>query len=162
LAPSILMRDHPAPSPLVVDDSRLVRADSHDEPELPPLAFSGEQVAGGRVAAETALRRLEGPARPTTAAGEPVFAAPWESRAFGMAVALDRAGAVDFAEFQEELIAEISHWEATVSDYPDNEWSYYRRWLHALERIVTSRQFVDPDELDHETLALLQHRGHEH
>lgn len=159
------MGDHPAPSALVVDDSRVNRSESHDPAELPPLTFTGEQVAGGRLVAETMLRRLEGPAQPPTADGEPMFAAPWESRAFGMAVALDRAGLVDFAEFQAELIAEIAHWEATVSEHPGNEWSYYRRWLAALERIVTSRQFVDSEHLDRETEALLQHRhghGHEH
>ena len=39
--------------------------------------------------------------------GELVFSAPWESRAFGMAVALHEQGAYDWDAFRDRLVAEI-------------------------------------------------------
>ena len=37
-----------------------------------------------------------------------MFEAPWQSRAFGLAIALHDAGAIDFEEFRERLVAEIA------------------------------------------------------
>src|SRR2546425_1086769 len=44
--------------------------------------------------------------------GELVFTDPWESRAFGIAVTASEAGAYDWEEFRQGLIAEIAVWEA--------------------------------------------------
>jgi nitrile hydratase accessory protein len=71
--------------------------------------------------------------------GELVFDAPWESRAFGMAVALDQAGAVDFESFRQRLIEEIGE---------DPDRPFYSAWLEALESVVIDRSAVTPDELD--------------
>ncbi|GED84200.1 hypothetical protein TNCT6_12850 [Streptomyces sp. 6-11-2] len=43
---------------------------------------------------------IEGPAAPRRSNGELVFAEPWESRAFGMAVTLYEAGVFGWTEFQ--------------------------------------------------------------
>ena len=40
--------------------------------------------------------------------GEPVFEAPWQSRAFGMVVGLHKAGLYPWDEFKELLIDEIA------------------------------------------------------
>ena len=40
--------------------------------------------------------------------GELVFAAPWEGRAFGIAVALNESGAYEWGEFQGRLAEEIA------------------------------------------------------
>jgi nitrile hydratase subunit beta len=156
------MSDRPTPAPLVVDHGHLRRT-SRDQPDLPPLAFTSEQVDQGRRSAEAAIRRLTGRWQPPRSDDDaPVFEAPWQSRAFGMVVALDRAGIVDFAEFQRELVEEISRWEADASEYPGDDWSYYRRWMSALERVVARRKLVDSEQLDRETDALLRHSGHHH
>jgi len=102
-----------------------------------------------------------GPAAPPRDNGELVFAAPWESRAFGLALALNEAGLIDWEEFRQALIREIGDWEAA---HPSGEgWSYYGCWLRALERTASARGLVDPGALD-ERAALLAARpaGHDH
>ena len=75
----------------------------------------------------------DAPAAPPRSNGELVFTEPWESRAFGVAVALHDAGVVDFEAFRTRLIGEIGDWEAS---HPagDEDYRYYERWLTALER----------------------------
>jgi nitrile hydratase accessory protein len=77
---------------------------------------------------------VDGPGAPPRANGELVFAEPWESRAFGMAVALHDAGAFAWSDFQAALVARIAAWEA---DGPGHEtWSYYVHWVGALEDVL--------------------------
>jgi nitrile hydratase accessory protein len=74
---------------------------------------------------------VDGPAAPPRSNGELVFAEPWESRTFGMAMALTDAGVLDWDDFRAALIARIKWWE---DDPPEGErWSYYRCWQLALE-----------------------------
>ena len=74
---------------------------------------------------------LDGPAAPPRSNGELVFAEPWESRTFGVAMALTDAGLLDWKDFRDALIARIKQWEA---DPPEGEcWNYYRCWQLALE-----------------------------
>jgi nitrile hydratase accessory protein len=80
----------------------------------------------------TAPLAVDGPAAPPRANGELLFTAPWESRAFGMAVALYEAGAFSWPDFQQALIARIAAWEAA----PDGDWNYYAHWLAALEDVL--------------------------
>ena len=81
-----------------------------------------------------------GPAAPPRDNGELVFGAPWESKAFGLALALTDAGLIDWADFRQALIGEISGWEAA---HPSGEgWSYYDCWLRSLERVVSARGLV--------------------
>lgn len=81
----------------------------------------------------TAPLAVDGPAAPPRANGELLFTAPWESRAFGMAVALYEAGAFAWSDFQQALIARIAAWEAA----PEGGWSYYTHWLGALEDVLS-------------------------
>ncbi|GAA5164138.1 nitrile hydratase accessory protein [Pseudonocardia eucalypti] len=109
----------------------------------------------------TAPLAVEGPAAPPRSNGELVFAAPWESRAFGMAVTLYDSGAFQWPEFQAALIARIGAWEAAG---PAREpWSYYHHWLAALEDVLTATGTLTPDELDTRA-ETLTHRpaGHDH
>ncbi|GAA2851370.1 hypothetical protein GCM10010472_05550 [Pseudonocardia halophobica] len=80
----------------------------------------------------TAPLAVDGPAAPPRANGELLFTAPWESRAFGMAVALYEAGAFAWPDFQQALITRIAAWEAA----PEGGWSYYTHWLGALEDVL--------------------------
>ena len=80
--------------------------------------------------------------------GELVFEAPWEGRAFGLAVAMDESGVYDWADFRDRLVAE------TAADERDGEpTGYYQRWLRALERLSLDRGLVTPAELDARTAA---------
>jgi nitrile hydratase accessory protein len=81
-----------------------------------------------------------GPAAPPRDNGELVFAAPWESQVFGVAMALHEAGNFDWEDFRQALIAEIAAWEAVGRDGGD--WSYYRCWLGALERLLADQGLV--------------------
>jgi len=102
-----------------------------------------------------------GPAAPPRDNGELVFAAPWESRAFGLALALNEAGLIDWEEFRQALIREIGDWEAA---HPSGEgWSYYECWLRALERTAGARGLVDPRALaDRAALLAARPAGHDH
>ena len=109
----------------------------------------------------TAPLPVDGPAAPPRSNGELVFAAPWESRAFGMAVALHDAGAFPWEVFQAALVARIGAWEAA---HPGGEGaSYYHRWLEALEDVLAARGVVAPAETTTRA-EHLAHRpaGHDH
>lgn len=60
---------------------------------------------------------------------EPVFAAPWEARAFALAVTLRDAGHLSWPDFQAALAARIT--ADPAGDVP-----YYEHWLAALEALV--------------------------
>ena len=89
---------------------------------------------------------LIGPAAPPLANGELVFSAPWESRAFGLAHALVRAGQFSWDDFREQLIAELESWDAQSS--PDEPFVYYEHWLRALEKLSAQRGLCVAEELE--------------
>jgi nitrile hydratase accessory protein len=90
--------------------------------------------------------------------GELVFEQPWESRAFGIAAALADQGLFSWKDFQAGLIAEVSRREAEPGEY-----SYYDRWLGALEALLSERGVVSVDDIDARA-DVLCHRpaGHDH
>jgi nitrile hydratase accessory protein len=109
--------------------------------------------------ADTAyLLDAAGPAAPPRDNGELTFAAPWESQAFGLALALHEAGQIDWEDFRQRLIAEIAGWEA---GHPGDDWSYYGCWLGALERTLTEHGLVGGDDLGARA-ALLAARPPDH
>ena len=101
------------------------------------------------------------PAAPPRSNGELVFEAPWESRAFGVAVALQDAGLLDFETFRARLIQEIGAWEvehaASAGGY-----RYYERWLEALERVLLETGLVDVDHVAVARQALEHEWSHDH
>ncbi|MCW0213193.1 MAG: nitrile hydratase accessory protein [Pseudonocardia sp.] len=102
---------------------------------------------------------VDGPAAPPRANGELLFSAPWESRAFGMAVTLHDTGAFGWATFQAALIARIAAWEAA----PAGSWSYYEHWLGALEDVLAGDGTVTTTELDARSATLAARpAGHDH
>jgi nitrile hydratase accessory protein len=109
----------------------------------------------------TAPLPIDGPDAPPRANGELVFAEPWESRAFGMAVTLYEAGAFTWDRFQAALIARIAAWEA---DPPEGErWNYYQQWLGALEDVLTDDGAISADEIVVRADALAgRPAGHDH
>jgi nitrile hydratase accessory protein len=69
--------------------------------------------------------------------GELVFAAPWEGRAFGLAVLLSEKGAYAWNDFRERLVEEIGKGDD----------AYYESWLDALQSLLLARGVVTTDEV---------------
>ncbi|WP_177212658.1 nitrile hydratase accessory protein [Geodermatophilus ruber] len=86
--------------------------------------------------------------------GELAFSAPWEIRAFALAVAAHRDGRFSWPEFQGRLVAAIDRWER-ADPAERASWSYYREWLQGLESLLLERGLVDADELDARTHEFL-------
>ena len=75
--------------------------------------------------------------------GELIFDSPWESRAFGIAVALHGDRRFDWREFRAGLIDEINRAETEAS-----ETSYYERWLVSLESVLVARGLLSKAEVE--------------
>jgi nitrile hydratase accessory protein len=101
----------------------------------------------------------DAPAAPPRSNGELVFEEPWESRAFGVAVALHDAGIVDFETFRARLVREIGAWESEHGPV-DPGYRYYERWLTALERTLLETGLVDATRVEAARASL--ERGWEH
>lgn len=82
----------------------------------------------------------DGPAAPPRDNGELIFESPWESRLFGMTMALCEKGHIAWPEFQQQLIVEIGKWEKTSS--PEDEYHYYHHWLAALENVLAHKTLI--------------------
>ncbi len=85
--------------------------------------------------------------------GDMAFNHAWEIRAFAIATAMHDDGAFDWPEFQEELIRSIQHWES--SNDSTTGWSYYDRWMEALEKLLGDKGMLDTEELDRRTAEVL-------
>jgi nitrile hydratase accessory protein len=107
-----------------------------------------------RLLSEDALPELQ------TDANEPVFKAPWQARAFAIAVVLSNyeEGVYTWDDFQGNLVDEVQS-AANAAEPPDeanlgadiawSEATYYERWLDALEQVLLEEGVVDPDEMRH-------------
>lgn len=93
----------------------------------------------------TEMLDAEGPAAPPRENGELVFGAPWESRLFGLTMALYDAGHFAWDDFRRLLIEEIGEWDR--ADHPDDEWNYYERWAVAFERLLDAKGICGMAEL---------------
>jgi nitrile hydratase accessory protein len=92
------------------------------------------------------IGQMDGPAALPRANGELVFAAPWEGRAFGVAVALSEQGLYPWRAFRDRLVAEIA-----AADAAGTPSGYYERWLAALEQLSIERGLITAAELDART-----------
>jgi nitrile hydratase accessory protein len=86
---------------------------------------------------------------PPAAAGEPVFAAPWEGRAFGLALDTVEQLGLPWEAFRERLIAAIAE---------EPERAYYESWVVALERLVADHDLVTEADLTHERAEVAAYR----
>jgi nitrile hydratase accessory protein len=101
---------------------------------------------------------VDGPAAPPRSNGELVFAAPWESRAFGLAMALHDGGFFEWEAFRRQLMAAVARAEAA-----GGEFSYYRCWLEALQTLLDSAGVVDRAAVEERTAELAcRPAGHDH
>ena len=89
--------------------------------------------------------------------GELVFQAPWEARAFGLAVALNQQDLYKWREFSAELAATIA--EAEQNDDPS---SYYTRWIASLEELIIAKGLLSREQLDAKTAEYAANIHDEH
>jgi nitrile hydratase accessory protein len=101
------------------------------------------------LSADRKIASMDGPAALPRKNGELVFEAPWEGRAFGMAVALSEARHFDWEEFRQALIAEIAEDDAHGHPAP-----YYEQWLASFEHLLTARGILTPAEIERRTAEL--------
>jgi nitrile hydratase accessory protein len=70
-----------------------------------------------------------------------VFSAPWEARAFALALQLAESGYFTWDEFRDRLIAEVrASDKIRARDGTSDHGEYYDHFLHALERIVEEKK----------------------
>ena len=98
---------------------------------------------------------------PPRSNGELVFAAPWEGRAFGLAVALTEHGIFSLSDFQAALIEAIAQWDE--QHRPVEEYHYYECWLSALEALVVETTEVTMPEITSLIADFMERpAGHDH
>lgn len=116
----------------------------------------------GTCGTPTPVLDVEGAAAPPRDNGELVFAAPWESRAFGMAVSLSEQGVFAWDTFRDRLVARIADREAGAGpDAPD--FHYYTCWLAALEDVLVGSGLIATDDVVAHSAALAARPpGHDH
>jgi nitrile hydratase accessory protein len=90
------------------------------------------------------IAEMVGPASLPRRSGELVFQAPWERKAFAMAVTLCAQGVFEWEEFRERLMAEIATAEHAAGPHARTSVlpSYYESWLAALERLLREKGIV--------------------
>ncbi len=76
--------------------------------------------------------------------GELVFGAPWEGRAFGIAVALNEGGRYEWSEF-------VSHLTHKIKADPSEAQTYYEKWLASLASLAVAKGLISEEELDRRT-----------
>ena len=111
--------------------------------------------------ADSSVVSPDAPAAPPRENGELAFDEPWESRAFGIAVALHDAGTVHFEDFRARLVDEIRSWQ-DEHDPTEGGYRYYERWLVALEGTLLGQGVVDEAALSAERRRLEREWAHDH
>ena len=88
----------------------------------------------------TALNRLIEAARLDA---DHVFSAPWEARAFAIALQLSQSGHFTWNEFRDHLIAEVRASDRIrARDGTSDHGEYYDHFLHALERLLEEKKIA--------------------
>lgn len=106
------------------------------------------------------LLASQGPAAPPRANGELVFAEPWQSRIFGVTLALFEAGRFEWSEFQSRLIAVIGRHERGSGE---GEYRYYDCWLEAFRSLATDKRWIEAAALEGlERELAARPPGHDH
>ncbi|MEA2642119.1 MAG: hypothetical protein QOF51_3513 [Chloroflexota bacterium] len=98
------------------------------------------------ISTDRAIGEMDGEAALPRQNGELLFEAPWEGRAFGLAVALNESGYYEWRAFRDQLVAKIAGAESQGVDS-----TYYERWVASLEELVLTSGLVSRDELDART-----------
>jgi nitrile hydratase accessory protein len=89
------------------------------------------------MAVDRTIASLEGTAALPRKNGELVFQAPWEGRAFGLAVVLNEKGTYQWNAFRSRLVEQIA----------EGDTAYYENWLNALEILLVDHGLIARDDL---------------
>ena len=119
------------------------------------------ELRRSRAEAERLVADMGGTAALPRKNGELVFETPWESQAFGMAIALSKGGHYDWEEFRQRLISEIGDWEGSDED-ERAVWNYYRHWLASFEALVKERGLLSEEEIEERTAKLVSDARDDH
>lgn len=101
----------------------------------------------------------------TPAIPEPVFAAPWEARAFAMVVALHERGLFPWRAFHEALAAEVARRDARAEPASGSDSAYYAQWVAAAEAVLAGLGVVEAGAIERgkaRILAELDAGDHDH
>jgi nitrile hydratase accessory protein len=83
------------------------------------------------------------------------FSAPWEARAFAIAVRLSERGLCTWDEFRRHLIAQIGNADkAQAHGWVEPGDGYYTHFLRALENLLRERGIVDAGALEAKMRAI--------
>jgi nitrile hydratase accessory protein len=93
--------------------------------------------------------------------GELLFHAPWEARAFGLAVALCERRVYEWREFSAVLASRIA-----ATEKENDPSSYYARWVASLEEVALEKGLIAREQLEARTLKfaseMAEDHGHSH
>ena len=93
------------------------------------------------------------------------FSAPWEARAFAIAVRLSKSGLCTWDEFRRHLIAEIGRGDKVrAHGWVEDSDRYYVYFLRALEDLLREKGVVDTPTLETKMRAISEadHDDHDH
>ena len=96
---------------------------------------------------------------------EVTFSAPWEARAFAMAVRLSESGLCTWNEFRSHLISEIGKADKVrAHGWVEDGDGYYTYFLRALENLLREKGIVDSSTLETkmQEIGSAHHDDHEH
>ncbi|HKM75447.1 MAG TPA: nitrile hydratase accessory protein [Candidatus Bathyarchaeia archaeon] len=120
------------------------------------------RLHGSKTEVKQLISNMEGHAALPRKNGELVFQSPWESKTFGMAIALQENGLYDWEEFRELLIHQIKEWQSKPTA-SSREWNYYERWISSLEELLVKKGIITRKELAQRTREFetgLRDEGH--
>jgi nitrile hydratase accessory protein len=93
------------------------------------------------------------------------FSAPWEARAFAMAVRLSESGICTWDEFRAHLILEIGKGDKVrAHGWTEDGAGYYTYFLRALENLLREKNLIDASSLESAMRAITEagHEDHDH
>ena len=92
---------------------------------------------------------------------ELTFSAPWEARAFAIALRLSESGVCTWDEFRERLMVEIAKADKVrAHGWVESGAGYYTYFLSALEKLLRDKGIVDVASLE-ATMDAISAAGHE-
>jgi nitrile hydratase accessory protein len=86
------------------------------------------------------------PGQPVDDTGTPVFAEPWQAKAFALTVLLHHRGAFTWPEWAAALAAECAD-DPSEAALQDSNSAYYQAWLRALQSLLAANGITALDEI---------------
>jgi nitrile hydratase accessory protein len=92
-----------------------------------------------------------------------IFSAPWEARAFAIAIRLSESGICTWDEFRRHLIVEIGRGDkVSAHGWIEDHDRYYVYFLRALEQVLHEKGIVDSSMLETKMRAISEAEQGDH